>query len=68
MNLPEQYDIKELDNRDSNTTWIWLDGTDTPSYVEVDPIELFQNMLENLDPEDADEVIERVLTFQTYRR
>jgi len=65
MNLPERYDIKELDNRDSDTTWIWLDGTDTPSYVEVDPIELFTNMLENLDPEDRDRVWEDV-HFQVF--
>lgn len=58
---PERYDVRETDNRDTNTTWLWLDGTSTPSYVEVDPIDLFVNMVDNLDPDDKDEVIERVL-------
>ena len=36
----------DIDNRDLNTTWLHLeDGT----IVEVDPMELFKNALENAD-------------------
>ena len=39
----------ELDNRDQNCTWLHLpDGT----VVEVDPVELFRNMLENANVYD----------------
>jgi hypothetical protein len=55
--------VDEVDNRDSRTTWLWI-GND---YVEVDPVDLIENMLENcsewykeeggLDQEDLDRVL-----------
>ena len=65
--IAEQYNIGDVDNRDTNTTWLWLDGTATPSYVEVDPVELFLNMLENADPEEADKIMEHVEFARTNR-
>jgi len=54
--------VVELDNRDQSETWLWLEDG---SRVEVDPIELFENLLENMPIEVADEIIERVLTFRS---
>lgn len=39
-----QAPIVVMDNRDQNTTWLWLNETD---YVEVDPADLYRNMVEN---------------------
>ncbi len=36
--------IQRVDNRDTSTTWLWLNDTD---YVEVDPLDLFDNAIEN---------------------
>ena len=41
---PKRYDAV-IDNRDPGTTWIWLEGTG--DYVEVSPVELVENMIEN---------------------
>lgn len=38
-----------LDNRDLHTTWLWLN---TKEYVEVDPVDLLKNAIENLSPEE----------------
>jgi len=35
----------KVDNRDESTTWLWFSDRE---YLEVDPIELYNNMLENL--------------------
>ena len=43
MNRKEQT-VLEVDNRDDRTTWLWLAGN---KYVEVDPTDLYENMLEN---------------------
>ena len=37
--------VIEVDNRDSRTTWLWINQTE---YVEIDPVALMNNMLENL--------------------
>lgn len=42
-----------LDNRDQGTTWIWIDDIRTTPYVEVNPIELYENMIENCYNEDV---------------
>lgn len=43
--MSERITQYETDNRDVNTTWLTLpDGT----VVEVDPIELFRNAMENV--------------------
>jgi len=36
--------IKSVDNRDERTTWLWLNEL---QYVEVDPVDIYNNMLEN---------------------
>jgi len=36
----------EVDNRDSRTTWLWIGGYGN-QYIEVDPVELIKNMIEN---------------------
>lgn len=36
--------VVQVDNRDSRTTWLW---TSDWEYVEVDPVELIENMIEN---------------------
>ena len=41
--FPERVEVTELDNRDTRTTWLWI-GDD---YIEVDPVELIQNVIEN---------------------
>ena len=39
-----------VDNRDPRTTWLWISPTE---YIEVDPINLVTNMVENcFEPED----------------
>lgn len=44
--LERKYD---LDNRDMNTTWLWLEFFESPEgYVEVDPWDLVCNAIENL--------------------
>jgi len=45
--MKKERTIVEIDNRDDRTTWLHLEDG---SYVEVDPIELFINMLENNYP------------------
>jgi hypothetical protein len=37
--------IDLIDNRDQMTTWLWINGE--TEYIEVDPIELMTNMVEN---------------------
>ncbi len=37
-----------VDNRDDGCTWLWINDE---VYIEVNPIELFLNMLENNHPE-----------------
>ncbi len=63
--LPRRLVIKELDNRDTDETWIWLcpTGPGRPTFVSVDPVDLFTNMLENASDEEANKAIERVLAF-----
>lgn len=47
-----------IDNRDDHTTWLWPAGYGVGSYVEVDPFDLFENMLvncyEDREPGDVD--------------
>lgn len=43
-NIPFRNEVTEVDNRDSRTTWLWISNE---QYIEVDPIELIQNMVEN---------------------
>ena len=38
--------IKEVDNRDVGTTWLWIEGLD--DYVEVNIGELLDNVHENM--------------------
>lgn len=61
--IPERYDVQSIDNRDPSTTWLWI-GDD---YVEVNPFELIENMVENcrswiieeegIDPEELDKAL-----------
>ena len=44
-----QRDIVGYDNRDDNTTWLWISSTE---YVEVNPRQLYDNMIENCYPGD----------------
>jgi hypothetical protein len=37
--------ILDTDNRDDSTTWLWINQRE---YVEVNPKELMENMIENL--------------------
>lgn len=41
--------VLSTDNRDINTTWIWLQSeTDgVQDFVEIDPLELYDNAIEN---------------------
>ena len=55
--------ISELDNRDQGATWIWLPDIRQNSYVEVDPGELYGNMIENCYNEDILFLFKR---FQVY--
>lgn len=43
--------VESVDNRDFRTTWLWLDGS---HYVEVDPIDLVENAVENLPEEEQE--------------
>ncbi len=43
--MPKRRVVVEVDNRDSRTTWLWIGVSD---YVEIDPIDLLENMLENV--------------------
>jgi hypothetical protein len=44
----------EVDNRDQRTTWLWIGGYGN-QYLEVDPIELIENMVENcIDDENPE--------------
>lgn len=46
--IPVQRDVVQVDNRDSNTTWLWISDTE---YVEVIISDLVENAKEN-NPED----------------
>lgn len=50
--IPRERTIVEVDNRDERTTWLWLNQHE---YIEVDPVELHANMLENCccEPDDC---------------
>ncbi len=37
-------EVESVDSRDDRTTWLWLNDGE---FVEVDPVELHANMLEN---------------------
>ncbi len=43
--FPTRRVVVEVDNRDRATTWLWISKSD---YVEVNPTDLMNNMLENL--------------------
>lgn len=49
--IPERYD-HELDNRDSGTTWLRMEGMHG-DYIEVDPGLIMGNMIENCFNEDV---------------
>lgn len=51
--MKEQVDIKSTDNRDPHTTWLWINDR---QYVEVNPIELVYNVIENLPEEEQPEL------------
>ncbi len=40
-----------IDNRDFRTTWLWINNNE---YVEVDPVELLYNAVDNLPEEEQD--------------
>ncbi len=42
--IPVRNEVTEVDNRDSRTTWLWISSN---QYIEVDPIDLIKNMVEN---------------------
>jgi len=44
--IPKRLKVSSVDNRDSRTTWLWVDS-EYPSYVEVDPVDLFLDALRN---------------------
>ncbi len=48
--LPEEVEIVGYDNRDTNTTWLWISPT---KYVEVDPTDLYNTMLDNRSNPDV---------------
>lgn len=50
--IPERYEVQSIDNRDPATTWLWI----TDDYVEVNPFELIENMVENCRPWILEEV------------
>lgn len=52
--------VKELDNRDHNTTWVW---TGENNFVEVNPVELFQNMVENCYNDDMAFLVSVLVQF-----
>jgi chemotaxis protein histidine kinase CheA len=45
----EQVTILSTDNRDFRTTWLWIDNK---RYVEVDPLDLLKNAIENCDEQE----------------
>lgn len=57
--IPERVDVTEVDNRDQGATWLWI-GDD---YVEVDPVELISNMIENCYNEDVSFLFNRLNTY-----
>ena len=42
--LSNRREVTEVDNRDASETWLWLGRRDR---VEVDPVDLVENMIEN---------------------
>ncbi len=60
--LQKHREVIEVDNRDERTTWLWISRSD---YIEVDPVDLIGNMIENCRPEPMNllEVLKRVLGF-----
>ena len=36
--------VTEVDNRDNRTTWLWINES---QYVEIDPVDLVENMIDN---------------------
>ena len=42
--------VEYLDNRDPGTTWLIIEDTEDQDYVEVNPFELIENMVENCRP------------------
>ena len=43
----------KIDNRDMYETWLWLDGDGSQDAVRVDPWELVENVIENVDLEQG---------------
>lgn len=43
-------EVKEVDNRDFRTTWLWIDDD---HYIEVDPLELLENAIDNITLEGS---------------
>lgn len=39
-----EVEVVRVDNRDERTTWLWINEQ---MYVEVDPVDLYENMKEN---------------------
>ena len=63
--------VVTTDNRDERTTWLHLNPIEgvNPEYVEVNPAELFRNMLENnLDVDQFDRLVNILeLLVEDYR-
>lgn len=56
--IPDHFEVETIDNRDSRTTRLWIVLPDGKrAYIEVDPIDLLDNMIQNL-PEEAAHLLE----------
>ncbi len=42
--LRNRQEVVQVDNRDPGATWLWLSLSD---FVEIDPVDLVENMIEN---------------------
>ncbi len=49
--------VQRTENRDAVTTWLWVNDED---YIEINPIDLIINMLENNPTISIDDVTRRL--------
>lgn len=62
--MSEQVDIKSIDNRDQYTTWLWINDH---QYVEVNPVDLLRNMIENLPEIEQPPLMKIVKKLEGYQ-
>lgn len=59
--LSRSIEVQCVDNRDFRTTWVWIDDN---KYVEIDPLDLVRNAIENLPEDEQAPLLDALRTLE----